>query len=390
LTSVEHDALRRQFTTFAAACRGISPLYEMIAMSTAGDEDVTSLLAAAPPRERRASLLFAAVHYLLLKAPDHPLARFYPGLEGVSPDGDPTPAFVAFCRERRSDLIAIIGTRRAQPNEVQRSAVLLPALALASECLEESMTLVDVGCGAGLNLLFDRFRYRYGRLASVGAEESPVRLSCAIRGSKPPPVPEAMPTPVRRIGIDESPLDVTDPNDALWIRACIWPERTEAAAQVAGAIELARASPPQLISGHALEVLPQVLAGRPEDEPVCVMTSATLAYLDVDERTELAEVLRRLAEHRRLVWVTLEGFRYSPVTASEAAGRDPGTGCLGLTDFDRGRSEALALASMHGNWLKWIGPQGSAAAGADPPFYKCPRQESNLRTWFRKRHAVCV
>ena len=357
LTSGEHEALRRQFTTFAAACRDVSPLYERIANATAGDEQVTSLLAPAPPPERRASLLFAAVHYLLLKAADHPLARFYPGLAGAPADRDPTPLFGAFCRERRADLIAIIGTRRAQPNEVQRSAVLLPALALASECLGDSMTLVDVGCGAGLNLLFDRFRYRYGRMASVGPEESPVRLSCDIRGSKLPPVPVAMPTPVRCVGIDESPLDVTDPDDALWIRACIWPERTEAAAQVAGAIELARASPPQLIAGHALDVLPRVLAGRPEDEPVCVLTSATLAYLDAGGRAELAELLRRLAEDRPLVWVTLEGSRYSPIKTD--ASSDPATaaaGCLGLVDFDRSRSQALARASMHGNWLEWIGP----------------------------------
>jgi hypothetical protein len=173
-----------------------------------------------------------------------------------------------------------------------------------------------------------------------------------------------MPTPVRRIGIDENALDVTDPDDALWIRACVWPERTEAAAQVAAAIELARASPPQLVAGHALDVLPRILADQLEDAPVCVLTSATLPYLDVGERAELAELLRRLAENRRLVWVTLEGFRYSPVPTSADAGGDPTTtsaGCLGLTDFARGRGEALALASMHGNWLQWIGP-GSAAA----------------------------
>jgi hypothetical protein len=369
LTSGEHDVLRRRFTSFAAACRGVSPLYERIALAVAGDEDVTGLLAAAPPRERRASLLFAAVHYLLLKAADHPLARFYPALAGAPPDRDPTPVFVAFCRERRADLIAIIGTRRVQPNEVQRSAALLPALALAAERFEEPMALVDLGCGAGLNLLFDRFRYGYGRLASVGPEESPVRLSCAIRGSNPPPIPESMPRAVHRIGIDENPLDATDPDDALWLRACIWPERTEADAQVAGAIDLARASPPELIAGHALDALPRILAGQPGDAPVCVLTSATLAYLDVNERTELAEALRRLAEHRRLAWVTLEGSRYSPVTCSDRA--PAAAGCLGLTDFDRGRGEALALASMHGNWLEWImGRSGEARGGALLPAHR--------------------
>jgi hypothetical protein len=89
--------------------------------------------------------------------------------------------------------------------------------------------------------------------------------------------------------------------------------------------------------------------------------SALVRLSAVPACRELTELLGRLAEQRRLVWVTLEGSRYSPVAVSEAAGRDPETGCLGLIDFERERSEALALASMHGNWLEWIGP-GRAAA----------------------------
>ena len=83
---------------FAAACRGTSPLYAGLAERTAHDDAVTGLLAAAPPREQRASLLFAAVHYLLLGGADHPLARFYPSVSKAPACGDPTRSLVDFCR----------------------------------------------------------------------------------------------------------------------------------------------------------------------------------------------------------------------------------------------------------------------------------------------------
>jgi hypothetical protein len=152
-------------------------------------------------------------------------------------------------------------------------------------------------------------------------------------------------------------LDVADPDDALWIRACVWPDRLEAAAQIDGAIALARTSPPALVAGHALDVVPQVVARQPRDVPICVSTAATLAYLDVMERHELAASIRRLADDRKLLWITFEGRRQSPVAGSLGEG-DHGTasaGYLGLTDFRREGGELLARAAMHGNWLKWVG-----------------------------------
>jgi hypothetical protein len=346
-----------RFTAFAAACRGVSPLYATLAERTAGDEAVTGLLAAAPPRERRASLLFAAVHYLLLSGVDDPLAAFYPSVSKGRTNGDPTGAFVDFCQRRADDLRTILATRRAQPNEVQRCAVLLPALALASRRFSTAMILVDIGAGAGLNLLFDRFGYHYPPHGSVGSKNSPVQLSCQVLGSTRPPLPGAPPAVAHRIGTDERVLDVADPEDVLWVRACAWPDRPEARAQIEGAIEFARASPLTLVAGHALDVVPQVVARQPRDAPVCVLTAATLPYLDVNERRELAATLGRLADDHELAWVTFEGPRQSPVARSgeKNAGGTTSGGFLGLTDFRQAEGELLARARMHGNWLEWVG-----------------------------------
>ena len=350
------EEVRRRFVAFAAACRGASPLYAGLAERTAHDDAVTGLLAAAPPREQRASLLFAAVHYLLLGGADHPLARFYPSVSKAPASGDPTRSFVDFCRRHADDLRAIMATRRAQPNEVGRSAVLLPALALAAERFDAPITLVDVGAGAGFQLLFDRFRYSYPPFGAVGPEDSPVQLSCHARGIRPP-LPDHPPGGVvDRVGIDEHVLDVTDPDDARWVRACVWPDRPAAAALVDGAIKLARGSPPRLVSGHALGTLPRVLEAQSRNTPVCVSTAATLAYFSDAERHEFRESLRRFSADRRLLWLSFEGPRSSPVTDRALDRDDPARasgGYLALTDFRRRRTDLLALASLRGNWLEW-------------------------------------
>jgi hypothetical protein len=351
------DEVRGRFVAFAAACRGASPLYAALAERAVDDDALTALLAAAPPREQRASLLFAAVHYLLLSGADHPLARFYPSVSEVPASGDPTPAFVDFCRHRADDLRALIAARRAQPNEVGRSAVLLPALAVAAQRFAAPMTLVDVGAGAGFNLIFDRFAYSYPPVESVGNKNSPVHLSCRVEGVRRPPLSGRTPAVGHRVGIDERVLDVSEDDDALWVRACVWPDRTTAAAQVEGAIKLARTAPPHLVAGHVLDVLPRVVAEHGGDAPVCVSTAATLAYLSVAERRELGETLRRLSADRPLVWITFEGPRSSPVTDPALGTNAPPAasgGYLGFTDFTRRATEVLALAGMHGNWLKWL------------------------------------
>jgi hypothetical protein len=151
-------------------------------------------------------------------------------------------------------------------------------------------------------------------------------------------------------------LDVTDPDDARWVRACVWPDRPAAAALVDGAIKLARGSPPRLVSGHALDALPRVLEAQDRNAPVCVSTAATLAYFSDTERHEFRESLRRLSADRQLVWLSFEGPRSSPVTDRTPDCDDPAPasgGYLALTDFRRRRTDLLALANLHGDWLEW-------------------------------------
>jgi hypothetical protein len=80
-----------------------------------------------------------------------------------------------------------------------------------------------VGCSAGLNLNVDRACVTYGNRQALGDPASPVRLSSSIVGDRPVPT-RAMPEVVGRIGVDLDPVDVTDEDEARWLRACLWPD----------------------------------------------------------------------------------------------------------------------------------------------------------------------
>src|SRR5690242_815230 len=85
----------REFVEFESVWS--SPLYTRLSLGVADDPAVLALAAEATARPVP-NLLFAAVHYLLLRDPAQPLAAFYPSLT-PEPDttGDPYPAFHAFC-----------------------------------------------------------------------------------------------------------------------------------------------------------------------------------------------------------------------------------------------------------------------------------------------------
>ena len=82
----------------------------------------------------------------------------------------------------RSDEHIVAGLGNApQTNEIARSAMLLPGFLTVAHETGLPLELVEIGASAGLNLLFDRFHYRYGD-AEWGQNASPARLVPEDRG----------------------------------------------------------------------------------------------------------------------------------------------------------------------------------------------------------------
>ncbi len=97
----------------------------------------------------------------MLRGAAHPLAAHYPALSDSGPAaGEAFSHFRAFCLEHSPEIESLLKTRRVQTNVIQRSVCLLAALATVAQP-GQSLALIEVGASAGLNLLWDRYRYMY-------------------------------------------------------------------------------------------------------------------------------------------------------------------------------------------------------------------------------------
>ncbi|HZA82235.1 MAG TPA: DUF2332 domain-containing protein, partial [Actinomycetes bacterium] len=197
-----------------------SPLYERVAVALSESDEALRAIEAAPARRRHPRVILAALHDLALAGRAPALAAAY-----AASDGDAAASAAIDTLLRMTDsVVAIAVRRRTQTFETGRCAVLYPAIAEAARRAGvNAVGLIDVACSAGLNLNVDRVGIRYSNGQSLGEPSSPVQLACSIVGDRPIPT-RIMPEVVARIGVDLDPLDVTDADDARWVRACLWPD----------------------------------------------------------------------------------------------------------------------------------------------------------------------
>jgi hypothetical protein len=245
------SALAQRFERFARRECHVSPLYERLSLGIAHDPELLDIAARAQPGQPVPNLFLAAVHFLLLRGVQHPLAAFYPSLSAITPpSADPYPSFRAFCLEHRGQLLELISTRLVQTNEVRRCGCLLPAFAMVSSRTQgRPSALVEIGASAGLNLLWDRYGYDYGEDRRYGDPRSPVQIACMLHGERRPPLPAALPATGMRLGIDLHPIDICDPDAALWLRALVWPDERGGTELLQEALRIANQAPPRLIAG---------------------------------------------------------------------------------------------------------------------------------------------
>ena len=157
--------------------------------------------------------------------------------------------------------------------------------------------------------------------------------------------PLEMPRVAWRLGIDLKPVDIRDTDQALWLRALVWPDQPWRSELLLAAIRLAQANRSEIIQGDALEVLPRAAAIAPVDAALCIFSSYTVYQFSPEQQDRLAAVLEGIAATRDLYRLS---FEWHPGEESY----------LELASFEGGRREDLRLASAqdHGRWLKWLDP----------------------------------
>ncbi|WP_266077881.1 DUF2332 domain-containing protein [Haladaptatus caseinilyticus] len=334
-------SLAEQFEWFADWCVGTSSLYERIARGIANDPEVLTLAEEIPPKRGTPNILLAAVHWHLLDDGSHPLADYYPNLTDDPKTDDPFPAFRDFCVEYESELLPLLRNRRTQTNAVRRCTALFPAFShISNEVGNEPLAFVELGPSAGLNLCWDEYTYEYGDVGTFGTGECV--LDAEVRSEKIPPVSVDFPPVASRIGIDLNPLDVRDEADVRWLRALIWPEHGDRQRLLQRAANVARQHPPDLRQGDAIEDLPAVLMGIPDDVPVCVFDTQMRYQLPDPAQDRLRARIEAAAQERTLHWLS----------GHEAT--DEWDNAFTLDWFDGEEYRSLAAYEQHGKWLRWL------------------------------------
>lgn len=234
--------------------------------------------------------------------------------------------------KRQADWLArFVAEQPVQTNEVQRCWALLPAFLSLGD--GRPLELVELGASAGLNLVWDRYRYVYGAGTWGGG-------TLTLAGEERAPVPavllEARPVVARRCGIDLRPLDPADEDDVRLLECFVWPDQAERMARLRTALAIARFDPPEILAGDYVDLLPTLLAGRDPDARTVVFQTVSTVYLDAERYAEL----RRIVDAADVAWISTRRFS------------EEETGLEGGFELETG-TRLVARMGYHGQWLEW-------------------------------------
>ncbi|HEY1353685.1 MAG TPA: DUF2332 domain-containing protein [Ktedonobacteraceae bacterium] len=325
----------------------ISPLYAHLYEGMMHDPEMRAFLGMINPEQPLPLLFFTVVNFLLLANPQHEFARFYPLLEQPPrPAAKAYPAFRAFCLEQRELLSGLLPGAQLQTNEVTRCANLLPAFEIVSRRGgRRPMVLIEIGCSAGLNLLWDSYHYDYGR-HSVGNPDSPVRIRCLVHGTHNPPLPKMLPPVAHCTGIDFVPPSIHLESDVRWLQACIWPEEVARYQLLETAITLARTLPVPVLTGNAINLLPDLLERASNEQTICLWHSYALAQGPAEIPDLLESLLCEASRRHKIFRISLEAYPHQ--------GEWPR---LELYTYQGGKQrslEWLANCEFHGQRMEWL------------------------------------
>jgi hypothetical protein len=347
------------FTEFADTTRSRAPLYSEMSSLVAEASWCHELMAQASPLQRLPMLWFASLHRICMDHPSDPIADYFPTLRlfpaTPRPPSELSQAQIAeFCERHSERLRDLLSTRRTQTNEVGRCALLLPVLAGLEARTTEPLRLLDVGTSAGLTLGIDRYNYRFEPGGEVHSEhpDAPT-LVCATTGQ--PPVPHQMPRILARRGIDANPLNIHDPEDALWLQACVWADQVDRSRTLSAALDTARQQPAEIYQADAVLDLAQHLEEMAGPGHLTVITTWVLNYLNTEQITKFMEILHAFGQRMDVTWLGAEQpDQISPIEVTT----DPQSRHLThvITREWRGgtmTNTTWSTAHPHGYWMNW-------------------------------------
>ena len=294
-----------------------------------------------PQADALALRLCGGLHHLVIEGRDPALGTVYPPNHA---DDDALSAAVAGALERHDAALRAALDSAPQTNEIARAAMLLPGFLTIARETGLPLALAEIGSSGGLNLLFDRFSYRYGDRA-WGDPASPVRLAPELRS--PAPTLGGTLAIRSRHGCDIAPVDVSSAEGRTRLLSYIWADQSARLQRLDGAIALATRHPFALEKADAADFVARQLAGRPADTAFVLFHSIMWQYLP------------RATKDAILAALDAAGARATPdapIARLRMEPRDPkdAFATLSLTLWPGGETRRLAKCDCHGRWIEWI------------------------------------
>ena len=232
-----------------------------------------------------------------------------------------------------------------QTNEAGRSASVMAGLLWLSGRLGPRFELNEIGASAGVNTMMGRYFYDLGG-TTAGPSLSRMRIAPEWRGDPPPANPVEI---VAARGCDRAPVDLTDPDQALKLKAYVWAEAAERMARIDTAIAMAERAAPELERMDAVDAVRDMLA-RPQEAGVTRVLFHTIVWQYLPEASQdaitamMEDAGHAATAERPLAWVSLETNRAT--FAHELRVR-----------YWPGGDQAVHLANAHphGAWVEWLG-----------------------------------
>ena len=284
---------------------------------------------------------------MLLKGYEHPLKNYFPTITGVPVkeyDGF-YRLFQDFCQKHILEIIQMMQTKIIQTNEVRRSIVLLTGFNwIINREGNTKLSLIEIGCSAGLNLYWDKYCYQYEEKL-IGRKPCDFILDIKIKGEYRPDLDLNSVQIIDRFGIDLNPLDIENEEDCLWLQALIWPEQLNRLQNLQSAIKIAGHEKKKLFRGNAAIELPTIINKTNKESVLVIYQSFAFYLFSNEDKQTIQKYLTEYSNNRPIYllsmeWQGIEGKRTF----------------LKVDYFTKGQMESFVLAECHhhAKWIKWL------------------------------------
>ena len=347
------DELARGFANQRDFCKGYSLLYEAVCGYCAAIVTKRAAAAALEPDEKAfiqlletelaarhfdstqepAILFLAALHAALLNGDSEVelVKRFYATVGGsyIAPQHEELlQALRVVCLKPSKTTRDFLRTQEVKTNEVSRGITwLLPAMVFDRAEPGVPITVIDLGCSLGLNLIADTLTWQWRVVQGLERSLNQVaneyenalilqQIDFGVESEVPrllPPGALTVPNIVKRVGVDINPPRPDDPVAIAALRAFIWGDRKDRLERFDRALTSFKNVKP----GPEINTADMIEAARslhthitPETKVLLVYNTVVTQYMTDEQyavlHDNIIESFHQLPENVRAYWFELE------------------------------------------------------------------------------------